>query len=119
MTIASTADELTAALRTVVAPGFEVYPDIGPAVSPPGAVLGAPTLQWETPGVEPTSARWSVFLIVPAGDRASRELWDLIPPVTAALDQVADVAVMTASPSSYPTSGGDLPAYEIQIEVSL
>ncbi len=112
-------EALTDALNGVEVPGLRVYPDVGPGVSPPGVVLGVPTFQWETPGSEPTSARWPVFLIVPRTDRALRQLWELLLPVTAALDGVVDVVVVTASPSAYPTSGGELPAYEIQIEVSL
>lgn len=119
MTIAEKAAELAEALRTVTLPGFRVYPDVGPGVSPPGAVVGAPTFRWETGSAAPTSARWPVWLVVTAGDRAAQHLWELLPPVTEALDGVLDAAVVEASPGTYPTSGGDLPAYIIEIEVNL
>lgn len=95
------------------------FPDVGPAVTPPATVMGPPAFTWETPCDAPTSARWLVYVIVSADDRAMQRLFDLLPKVAAALDAVTDATVVRADPGTYPTSNGDLPAYEIQVDYSL
>lgn len=119
MTVAESAAELTAAVEQAAIEGLRFYPDMGPAVSPPCAVLGPPDLHFEAMCTGPTSARWPVYVVVPVGDRALPTLWELVPAVAAALDTVPDAAVQDASPGVYPSSAGDLPAYVIQVDVDL
>lgn len=103
--------------------GTRFYPDAGPAVSPPAGgavVLGPPVLRWEALCVEPTSARWVVWAVVAADvDRTLDRLLELVPKVAAALDAVRDAVVVQATPGRYPSSNGDLPAYEVSVEYAL
>lgn len=108
---------LEEALRTV--PGQRVYPDVGPAVDPPGTVVAPPALQWEGACTGPTSARFLVWLVVTNDDRAPQRLLTLLEPVTEALDAVDDAVVVRADPGRYPITNGDLPAYEIQVDYAL
>lgn len=119
MSISAKRAEIEAALRNVSYRQYSVAPDVGPGVSPPGAVIGAPSLRWTTAGPDPDEATWPVYVIVPADDRAAQRLWELIPLVTAALDQVENAQVTQAVPTTYPTSGGELPAYQVDVEVNL
>lgn len=112
------ADALRAALATVE--GVRHYPDVGPGVDPPATVLGVPSLEWGSMCQEPTSASWVVYLVVAADSaRAASTLFQLLPRVVAALDAVEDAVVVRADPGTYPASSGDLPAYQIQIDVAL
>ncbi|PZG14422.1 hypothetical protein C1I95_21765 [Micromonospora craterilacus] len=110
--------EAAAAVR-----GVRVYPDIGPGVSPPAVVIGPPALTWEAlPGCggEPTSGRYPVYVVVGDDpDRALPQLLDLVLAVAAALDAVDDAVVGRAEPTLYPSSGADLPAYQIQVDMAL
>ncbi|PZG18979.1 hypothetical protein C1I95_12435 [Micromonospora craterilacus] len=102
--------------------GVRVYPDIGPDVSPPAAVIGPPALTWEgLPGCggEPTSGRFGVWVVVDDDDRSVSRLIELVPPVAAALDAVDDAVVVRADPTTYPGSSKDLPAYQIQVDMAL
>lgn len=108
---------LVEALRTVE--GARTFPDIGPGVTPPGLVVGVPSLEWGSHGPLPTVARWVVYLVVFADERAASRLFELLPRVTDALDSVTDAAVTRADPGSYPSNDGDLPAYQITVEYAL
>lgn len=97
-----------------------LHPDVGPGVDPPALVLGVPSLQWEGLCQEPTSARWLVYVVVSADyARASGALIGLVLAVAAVLDEVPDVSVLRADPGTYPASSGDLPAYQIEIQMAL
>lgn len=111
------ADDLRAALRTVE--GLRVHPDVGPGVDPPAAVVGVPALEWHGVCGGPTDARFVVYVVAPAGERAAGQLFGWVPKVAAALDEVPDATVVRADPGAYPASSGDLPAYEIQVDVAL
>ncbi|MFI6160390.1 hypothetical protein ACIA59_10620 [Micromonospora haikouensis] len=106
------------ALRAV--DGARLHPDVGAGVSPPALVVGVPSLTWEGMCAGPTSARWLVYVVVPADNaRAAGRLMELVLRVAAALDAVDDAVVVRADPGTYPASGGDLPAYEIQVDMAL
>lgn len=110
--------DLLDALATVT--GLRVYPDMGPAVDPPAAVLSPPALTWENMCPSgPSSARFLVYVVVTNDDRAVDRLLELVPRVAAALDEVTEAVVIRADPGSYPISASDLPAYQIQVDVSL
>lgn len=109
--------ELLAALRGVE--DVRAYDDPAAVIDPPGVVLGPPALVWETGGSAPTTARFLVYVVVGAAERAIERLWELVPVVAAALDTMPGVTVMQADPATYPTGGPELPCYQIQIEVSL
>lgn len=108
---------LLEALRTV--PGLRVYDDPGATIDPPGAVLGPPQLLWESYSAAPSSARFLVVVAVPLDDRALPRLWQLAPLVVMAVDTVPDAVVRRADPSVWAGTAGDLPAYEIQVEIGL
>jgi hypothetical protein len=108
------AQAMLAALRTV--PGVEVTDDLGANLDPPSLVLSPPVLTWEGMCASP-SARFTVYVIVRADERAAERLWDLTLAVAAAAETVPNATVNQADPGSF-LSGGDLPCYEIQIDVS-
>lgn len=111
------ADALSFALAAV--PGVRVYTDLGAPVDPPGIVLGPPALTWEGPCSEPTTARFIAYVVVAADDRALPALWDLAPAVAEAVDAVPDAVVLRADPANFSSGGHDMPAYMIEIEVSI
>lgn len=117
MTVKEAAEALEAALKAV--DGLRVYRESDASVDPPAAVLGAPSLSWEAFCSGPTSATFPVYLIVPASGRAVEQLWDLVPLVADAIEQVPDAAVTEASPGAYLAGGQQLPSYDITVEVSL
>lgn len=121
MTVREAAEALETALEAV--PKLQVYRDPGANVDPPAAVLGPPSLAWETygdgTGVYPTSATFPVYVVTAADDRSLERLWELVPEVAAALESVADAVTPTADPGAYNTGGVQLPCYEILAEVSL
>lgn len=115
--VKAAAAALKAALKTVQ----DVIPhtDPGATIDPPATVLGPPALTWDALYGGPTSARWLVYVVVGVDDRAIERLWDLVPVVAAALDEVDDAVVIRADPGTYLTGGGELPCYSIQVDVSL
>lgn len=123
MTVRQAAEALETALKAVE--GIRVYRDPGATIDSPAAIVGPPALGWRGfCGSQPTSARFSIWLTSPADDRTLDRLWDLVPAVAAALEQVDEATLadleLQATPSQFPTSGGvTLPAYEIQVDVSL
>lgn len=115
--IAEAKQALLAALREV--PGVRNFPDVGPGVDPPCTVLGPPALLWEGVCPDPTSARFLVYVVVTSDDQSMDRLYELMPQVAAALDAVRDATVIRADPGVYPTTNGNLPAYEIQVDMAL
>ncbi|MEQ4301589.1 hypothetical protein ABNF97_09380 [Plantactinospora sp. B6F1] len=119
--ISDAAAELYDALKTV--DGLRVYRNIagpGAAVQPPAAVLSAPSFTWETGCVgPPTDARWLVYLVAAADEKAVEWLWEHLPAVAEALDRVPSAAVQRADPGAYQASPSELPCYEIQVDVGL
>jgi hypothetical protein len=111
-------DALNAALKGVT--GVRVYEGDAAVIDPPGAILSPPALAWDSYRPDPTSATVTLSLAAPANDRALRTLLGLLPLVVAAVDEVPDAAVMSAAPGTLTTGGGtELPAYLIEIEVSI
>ncbi|TDP97650.1 hypothetical protein [Labedaea rhizosphaerae] len=117
--VAEAAALLVEALSNV--DGMRVYTNPGADVQPPGIVLGAPTLTWGTYSrtYSPSGATWPVFLVCKADAKTLPLMWSLLPKITAALDGLEPVAVASATPTLYPVSGAELPAYELTVEVGL
>lgn len=115
--VKAAAEALEEALQTV--PGLRVLRDPGGAADGPVAILGAPALTWDGVCLDPTEARFMVHVTVEANERALERLWELVPVVAEALDQVVDASVRRADPGTYPTGGSELPAYAIQVDVAL
>lgn len=118
--VETAAQNLIAALKTV--DGLRVIRDGAAALDPPCALLGPPQLDWTSysNGGQPDEATFVVLLAVTADDRATERLWDLVVRTAAALESEMDAIVRSAFPISV-TAGGqsDLPAYQLQTEVSL
>lgn len=108
--------ELVAALTGLQPHGIR-YTALGDDVDPPAAVVGPPLLNWESYSAEPTSARYLVYLIVGADERAIDRLLDLMPLVTEAIESVPDASVTLATPTVWPA--GELPCYELTVEATL
>lgn len=111
------AEALVAALETV--DGVRPYTDIGAVMDPPCSILGPPTLTWRGVGSTPAEARFLVIVAEVADDGALPRLWDLVPRVVEALEDVQDAVVISAAPGSWTTGGTDLPCYEITVEMAL
>lgn len=114
--VADLAAALKAACLTVSE--IRVYEDLGGAVDPPAVVIGPPTLGWDTTSAEPSSARFSLYLVAAATDRALERLWALLPLVAAAVDAVPGAVVKTASPGFYQAGGVELPSYTVTVEAT-
>ncbi|MEU0467210.1 hypothetical protein ABZ215_24685 [Amycolatopsis sp. NPDC006131] len=116
-TVFEAAQQLEAVLKT--ADSRLRFYTIGDNLAPPAVLLGAPQLTWGTYGPAPTTATFPVFLIVDLDSRALERLWQLVGPVTAAIDTVPDAVVQSADPGMYPTGSQNLPSYSLSVEVSL
>lgn len=119
-TIKIAAVELEEALKGL---GVPVRRDPGGPVDGPTIVVGPPSLSWEAYCATPTSARFTVFVIVPADELAQERLWELVPRVGTHVEQVPDAVVSpveeAAQPTTFRSSGVELPAYQIQVDVPL
>lgn len=116
-TVKEAAEQLAAAATTVA--DVRVYTDPSDMLDPPAVVVGPPGLLFEGPTSEPTSATFPVYVVEKLAARALEKLWQLVPEVSDALDQLDDVAVVRADPGVFRSGTTDLPCYEITAEVSL
>lgn len=117
----SAVKDAVAALNTALK-GVEqvrLHADPGAAINPPATVVGPPSLTWDALAVWPTAARFLVYVVVAADQRALERLWDLVPVVAEAIDGLEDAVVVRADPGTYQTSGGELPCYQIQVDYAL
>jgi len=109
--------EISDALAAV--PGVRHTRQLFGPVEPPCTVLAIPELTLVGISPAPSEAAWRVALVVAADDRVENIL-ALIGPVIAALEGVVDVAVRSpVRPGTYPSGSTTLPAYLIDLEVSL
>lgn len=116
--IKEAAEALRDALKTV--DGLRATTDPGANIDPPMGVVGPPALAWEAYSTEPTSARFVVYVVVAADEKALERLWELVPAVVASLEKVPDAALINpATPGRWQTGRVDLPSYELQIEVAI
>lgn len=114
--VKAAAEALEAALKNVE--GVAVSRDLSATLATPALVLGPPQLDWEAGFVGPTSARFIVFVVVDPDERAIERLWLLVEAVAEAIDATPAV-VVSAAPAVYVSTTGDLPAYEIIVEMTL
>jgi hypothetical protein len=92
---------------------------LGASIDPPAFVVGPPALTWESPSVDPTSARFLVYVMVPADERALPRLWGFVEQIVAVIDAVTNAVVVRADPGRFAAGITDLPSYEITVEMSL
>ncbi|GHG97592.1 hypothetical protein ACFORH_42995 [Amycolatopsis roodepoortensis] len=116
-TVSDAAGVLGAALKTVA--GVRLH-DLGDNVDPPALVIGMPQLTFEAycPG-QITAVTFPVFLVVALDNRAQAQLWDLVEPVAAAIEDVDGATIASADPTMYQAGTQDLPAYTFVVEMSL
>lgn len=107
---------LEAALSSVGYPG---YHDPAKTITPPASLVGPPELEFETFQLKPTTARFPVFVMVAADEYAVERLWELPGKVAQAVDELDDAAVTAASPGLFSAPGGELPCYELIVEMGL
>jgi hypothetical protein len=94
---------------------------LGDNITPPGFVLGPPSLLFEGYGtpVVPTSAVFTVWVVVDANEWSMERLWDLVPLAVTAVESVVDAGVERADPATFPLGDLDLPAYSLTVPVTL
>lgn len=110
-------DALVAAVSAI--PGVRVYGEPGDIVSPPGVMVGPPTLGWAVYAEQPDTATFTVWLISDLTERPLETLFPLIPMVSEAIDQLNYMAVTVAAPSAVDNGGTTYPAYQFTVEASL
>jgi len=121
--VAQAAQNLKTVLSNV--DGLRVYDDLGARIDPPAVLIGPPTLGWQAfHSHTPTNARFTLWLVVPADERALPRLWALVPAVVEAVEAGMPSAtvqdgVSAATPTVWPSAGIELPAYQILVEVDL
>lgn len=117
-TVSEAAQDLIDVLKTV--DGLRVISDGTAALDPPCALLGPPQLERTSYGQRWDSATFVVLIAVPANDRATENLWDLVETVASTVESDLDAVVRSAFPVSVANGpDADLPAYQLQTEVSL
>lgn len=96
---------------------LRVYTKPATMVDPPAAVVALPDLQFETycAGV-PTSATFSIPLIVKANDKAIDALEELLLAAAAAVEALPSAVVTAARIGSWDDT---LPAYDMEVEYAL
>jgi hypothetical protein len=116
--VADAAVMLETALKAPTPNTFATYRDMGAPLQPPAVILGPPSLLWEAGCNGPTSARFLLYVVVDASERAAEILWDLVVEVADIIDGT-EAVVVQANPASYVTANGDLPCYEMTVECAL
>jgi len=117
-TVIDAAKQLELALKTV-AGVQEVHLDPGAMSLFPAIVIGPPELEWGNGFADPTQARFPVYAVIDAGERAMERLCLLVPEVAAAVDELTPGAVLSALPFPFPSGATDLPSYQLIVEVGL
>lgn len=116
--VAAAAAALAAALATV--DGVRVSTDLAASIDVATAIIGPPSLTWEAFAQAPTTGFFPVYLVLTNTDAVVDRLWELLEPITAAVDNAElEASVQRADPGTFNSGGVELPSYEIQIEVSL
>lgn len=116
--IGAARDALIAALRQV--DGLRVYGELGANIDPPCVVVGPPRLTPDgltSPAL--TTAAFVAGLVARGDERAIDALLRLVQPVCDAVWTVPGAVVTECSPGTWPAGAANLPAYLIEIEVSL
>lgn len=98
---------------------LHVHTDLGAVLDPPAVVVSPPRLTRATNCLDFTDATFLVIVAVAADDLAVERLWDLVPVVSAAIEEHTNGAVTTASPGLWTGGGAELPCYEITVEMPL
>ncbi len=88
---------------------------------PPVVYVQPPSLTWDAYGTGPTEAVFEVIIAVRADAHAVERLFDLLDPVTEALDTADGVSavVKESEPGVWRVGTAELPCYFIRCEVSL
>lgn len=124
MTLATVKEAATTLETKLKELGRPVLRDPGQRVDPPALILGPPGLGWSGYcGPAPTTARFSVWIVVPADGHALERLWELVPQVAAKVEELVDATLAdverAAQPATFPSGGVELPAYEVQVDYAL
>ena len=88
-------------------------------VDPPAAVLGPPTLTWDTFMSAPTNATFTLALAAPADDRALGRLFDLLPAVTVAVDTVTDAVVRRLIDAKVALSAAEQADVDVSVRIGV
>lgn len=117
--VADAAQAIAAAAGTVE--GVRVYTDPTQVIDPPGVVVAAPRLYWDTVTVAPSRAVFALYVVTPADDRQLSRLWELVPLVAEAVSQTGEFGVDQdgATPTTFTSGSTSLPAYSISVTALL
>ena len=118
--VKAAAEMLESALQAPQPKTFETYRDPGAPIQCPAVVIGPPELDFDSYGKGPTNARFLLYAIVDANERAVEILWEFVEEVANIIDSATDAVVLKASPAVFVTAGNiELPCYEIIVEAAL
>lgn len=117
--IAAACHEIADAIQTV--PGLRVEIGVGRNISPPAVIVSPPRLTWGGYGQHglPQTAQWVVYFIVNFNEFAIDVILDQIAAITAAVELHTRGVVLSAGPTSYPSTQGPLPAYGVTVQMEV
>jgi hypothetical protein len=118
--LADRREALYSAIEGLV-PDVRCIREPGAQGNPPIVYVGPPSLTWQDYGFGPTTAVYEVVLAVAADERAVDRLFDLLGPVTDAIDgsREAEASVVSAEPGVWQAGNSNLPAYFIRAEAAV
>lgn len=118
MTPLEALEALETAAKTV--DGVRVFA-LDEVVDPPGVVVEPPELTPRTACAGYTDAKFTVNIVVAMQDarRVVEALLALVDAVTVAIEDSTRATVTNGVPGTYTTGGGELPAYQLTVEVPL
>lgn len=112
--VVDTWNAIAQALKDVA--GLRVYQDETSDISPPGAFIGPPQLEWGAPCPTPTLARFQILLMEKVDARTAERLQNMVVAVAEAIESVPDAVI--SAPAS-PINEAGLPGYVITVEVGV
>ncbi len=95
----------------------------GAPVNPPVIYVPPPSLAWDSYGDAETDAVYEVVVAVASDERAIERLFELLPRVTAAINEAGgtgrvDAVVRSADPGVWRVGNLELPCYFVRTEVA-
>jgi hypothetical protein len=121
LTSVATAHQRIVTVLSAVA-GMRVVGAIAAPITPPAAVVGPPRLGWKGEsgiGGQPLTGQWDIFLVVSLNQYSIDVLMSIVAELVVALETHTPGVVMGASPGTYASPNGAMPAYIISLQMEV